>query len=89
MTLGAFQSRWWNLNGLCLLVNVGLICRYLKIANFTDVPPKDEDALKVAVAQQPVAVAIEADKSVFQLYVLCAVSPQQTVATLLLTWQKW
>eukprot|EP00750_Incisomonas_marina_P000130 INCI10140.3.p1 GENE.INCI10140.3~~INCI10140.3.p1 ORF type:complete len:494 (-),score=99.30 INCI10140.3:127-1608(-) len=41
---------------------------YLKIANFTDVPPKDEDALKVAVAQQPVAVAIEADKSVFQLY---------------------
>eukprot|EP00750_Incisomonas_marina_P000131 INCI10140.4.p2 GENE.INCI10140.4~~INCI10140.4.p2 ORF type:complete len:318 (-),score=58.13 INCI10140.4:127-1080(-) len=68
VTLGAFQSRWWNLNGLCLLVNVGLICRYLKIANFTDVPPKDEDALKVAVAQQPVAVAIEADKSVFQLY---------------------
>ena len=29
---------------------------------------KDESALKSAVAQQPVSVAIEADKSVFQLY---------------------
>ena len=38
------------------------------ITGFTDVPPHDEDALKVAVAQQPVSVAIEADKSVFQLY---------------------
>jgi len=33
-----------------------------------DVPAKDEDALKSAVAVGPVSVAIEADKSAFQLY---------------------
>jgi len=33
-----------------------------------DVAAKDEDALKSAVAQTPVSVAIEADKSAFQLY---------------------
>lgn len=31
-------------------------------------PGKDEDALKAAVARQPVSVAIEADRSAFQLY---------------------
>jgi C1A family cysteine protease len=41
---------------------------YMAITNFTDVTPQDEDALKVAVAQQPVSVAIEADKPIFQLY---------------------
>ena len=34
----------------------------------SDVPAKDETALKSAVAQHPVSVAIEADKSAFQLY---------------------
>jgi len=34
----------------------------------TDVPAKDEDALQSAVAKTPVSVAIEADKSAFQLY---------------------
>jgi C1A family cysteine protease len=38
------------------------------ISSFKDVPTGDEDALKSAVAQQPVSVAIEADKSAFQLY---------------------
>jgi len=38
------------------------------VSAFTDVPKGDEDALKSAVAKQPVSVAIEADKSVFQLY---------------------
>merc|ERR1712087_370047 len=38
------------------------------ITGYTDVSPEDESALKHAVAQQPVSVAIEADKSVFQLY---------------------
>ena len=33
-----------------------------------DVPEADEDALRAAVAQNPVSVAIEADKSAFQLY---------------------
>merc|ERR1712118_515497 len=31
-------------------------------------PSKDENALKAAVSKQPVSVAIEADKSAFQLY---------------------
>merc|ERR1719421_246114 len=38
------------------------------ISGHEDVPAKDEDALKAAVAKQPVSVAIEADHSVFQLY---------------------
>ena len=38
------------------------------ITGYTDVPANNEDALKAAVAKQPVSVAIEADKSVFQLY---------------------
>jgi len=33
-----------------------------------DVPAKDETALQSAVAQNPVSIAIEADKSAFQLY---------------------
>jgi len=38
------------------------------VSGFTDVPSRDEDALKSAVAKQPVSIAIEADKSAFQLY---------------------
>jgi C1A family cysteine protease len=38
------------------------------LTGFEDVPSKDEDALAAAVAKQPVSVAIEADKSAFQLY---------------------
>mmetsp|Transcript_99300 Transcript_99300/g.156560 ORF Transcript_99300/g.156560 Transcript_99300/m.156560 type:complete len:480 (-) Transcript_99300:247-1686(-) len=38
------------------------------VGGYQDVPSKDEDALKAAVAKQPVSVAIEADHSVFQLY---------------------
>ena len=38
------------------------------ISGYTDVASEDEVALKSAVAQQPVSVAIEADQSVFQLY---------------------
>merc|ERR1740139_1727089 len=40
----------------------------VSITGFIDVPSKDEDALKAAVAGQPVSVAIEADKMVFQMY---------------------
>lgn len=40
----------------------------VKVTNYTDVPEKDEDALQVAVASQPVSVAVEADRSAFQLY---------------------
>ncbi len=39
-----------------------------KISGFYDVPTNNADALKAAVAQQPVAVAIEADKTCFQFY---------------------
>jgi len=38
------------------------------ITGYKDVPTKDEVSLVAAIAQQPVAVAIEADQSVFQLY---------------------
>ena len=37
------------------------------VTGFKDVAKNDEDALKSAVAQQPVSIAIEADKSAFQL----------------------
>jgi len=40
----------------------------MTVTGFTDVPSRDENALKAAVSQQPVSVAIEADKSAFQLY---------------------
>jgi C1A family cysteine protease len=38
------------------------------VSGYSDVTSGDEDALKTAVAQQPVSIAIEADQSVFQLY---------------------
>merc|ERR1719169_300779 len=38
------------------------------VTGFKDVAHDDENALMEAVAQQPVSIAIEADKSVFQLY---------------------
>jgi C1A family cysteine protease len=38
------------------------------ISGFKDVPADDEDALKDAVTKAPVSIAIEADKSAFQLY---------------------
>ena len=38
------------------------------VTGYKDVASKDEEALKSAVAQQPVSVAIEADKKGFQLY---------------------
>merc|ERR1719305_330825 len=38
------------------------------LTGFQDVPSKNEDALKAAIMKQPISVAIEADKSAFQLY---------------------
>jgi len=38
------------------------------VTGYTDVTPKDEKALLAAVTKGPVSVAIEADKSAFQLY---------------------
>jgi len=38
------------------------------VSGYTDVPQSNEDQLKLAVAQQPVSVAIEADQSGFQMY---------------------
>jgi KDEL-tailed cysteine endopeptidase len=40
----------------------------VSIDGYEDVPPNDEEALKAAVAHQPVSVAIEADQRAFQLY---------------------
>jgi C1A family cysteine protease len=39
-----------------------------KVASFTDVTPNSEADLIAAIAQQPVAVAVEADQNSFQLY---------------------
>jgi len=41
---------------------------HVKVTSFTDVPSRDEDALRSAVAQQVVSVAIEADHMAFQMY---------------------
>jgi len=38
------------------------------LTGHTDVPAGDEEALKAAVSQQPVSIAIEADKTAFQSY---------------------
>jgi len=40
----------------------------VKVSGIVDVPADDEESLKSAVAKQPVSVAIEADKTAFQLY---------------------
>jgi hypothetical protein len=40
----------------------------VKVTGFQDVNAQDEHALKIAVAQQPVSVAIEADQKAFQFY---------------------
>ena len=40
----------------------------IAVSGFKDVPPNSELALEAAIAQQPVAVVVEADQSVFQLY---------------------
>merc|ERR1712100_901336 len=40
----------------------------MTVTGHTDVTSGDENALKAAVSQQPVSVAIEADRSAFQLY---------------------
>merc|ERR1712083_809512 len=38
------------------------------VASYVDVAPQSSDALKAALAKQPVSVAIQANKPVFQLY---------------------
>lgn len=42
--------------------------KVVSIEGYKDVPQNDEKALKKAVAQQPVSVAIEAGGREFQLY---------------------
>lgn len=53
-----------GLTGTCQRNCVGTVT----LTSHKDVPAGDEDALQAAVAKQPVSVAIEADKSAFQLY---------------------
>jgi C1A family cysteine protease len=38
------------------------------VSTYTDVTPESESQVKAALAQQPISIAIEADKLVFQLY---------------------
>ena len=55
-----------GIRGLC---NVsGEKAAVAHVTNYTDVPEDDEDALLTAVSKGPVSIAIEADKSTFQLY---------------------
>lgn len=42
--------------------------RVVSIDSYEDVPENDEEALKKAVSNQPVSVAIEAGGRAFQLY---------------------
>jgi len=56
-----------------LLLNVVTVCvqknaHVVTIDGYEDVPENDEEALKKAVAGQPVSVAIEAGGRDFQLY---------------------
>jgi len=44
------------------------VSKHAPISSYTDVPVNDPEALKAAIAQQPVAVAIEADTFTFQSY---------------------
>jgi len=75
----AFQ--WIKKNGICTEADypytsgngkTGTCKRVCKpavtITGYTNVPPHNENALKAAVSKQPVSIAIEADKSAFQLY---------------------
>merc|ERR1712007_76565 len=41
---------------------------HVRVTSFTDVPSREEDSLRSAVAQQVVSVAIEADQYAFQMY---------------------
>jgi C1A family cysteine protease len=72
---------WIEKNGLCAETDYPYssgggssgTCKHtcspvVTVTGFKDVPAKDEDALKSAVSKQPVSIAIEADKSAFQLY---------------------
>jgi len=55
-------------NGICHTSGCSVGIPEHGVTGYKDVTPDDEDALAEAVAQQPVSVAIEADKTVFQLY---------------------
>jgi len=55
-------------NGICHALGCTVGIPKHAVVGFKDVDEKDDEALMEAVAQQPVSVAIEADKMVFQLY---------------------
>eukprot|EP00420_Gonyaulax_spinifera_P006312 CAMPEP_0197943578 /NCGR_PEP_ID=MMETSP1439-20131203/124983_1 /TAXON_ID=66791 /ORGANISM="Gonyaulax spinifera, Strain CCMP409" /LENGTH=499 /DNA_ID=CAMNT_0043566833 /DNA_START=59 /DNA_END=1555 /DNA_ORIENTATION=- len=55
-------------DGVCRQSNCSVGIPAGGVQGYKDVPTQDMDALMEAVAQQPVAVAIEADQMAFQLY---------------------
>lgn len=55
-------------NSVCAASNCTLGIANGDVTGFKDVTSSDENALMEAVAQQPVSIAIEADRRVFQLY---------------------
>jgi len=54
-----------GVTGTCMAT---LPAKAVTVTGYKDIPVGDEDALKSAVAMGPVSIAIEADKSAFQLY---------------------
>merc|ERR1719499_1884244 len=55
-------------NGICKASSCTMGIPAGSVTGFKDVSSQDEQALMDAVAQQPVSIAIEADKMAFQLY---------------------
>ena len=54
--------------GVCYSLFLQKNAKVVSIDGYEDVPENDENALKKAVANQPVSVAIEAGGREFQLY---------------------
>merc|ERR1712048_362361 len=54
--------------GACASANCTIAIPKGSVTGFKDVPADSEQALMSALNKQPVSIAIEADKSVFQLY---------------------
>jgi len=60
-----YPYKGWTLNPTCKYDSSKA---EVNVTTFTDVTPMDSDALKAAIAKQPVSVAIQANQKVFQHY---------------------
>ena len=60
-----YPYKGWSLDPVC---KADSSKGKVTVTGFTDVTPNDSEALKAAIAQQPVSVAIQANQKVFQQY---------------------